>query len=152
MKKIQINLGQTITIDNEDLERISQHSWSTSWSKKRLFFVCPGACINYKWVILSRFLMNPPKDKQVDHINRNVLDNRRSNLRVCTNSINGHNRGLFKKNKLGLSGVYFDKYHKKYRSEIKLNSKRFFLGYFKDPQTAHAAYLQHKADYLEKYG
>jgi hypothetical protein len=35
-------------------------------------------------VALSRFIMNPPEDKVVDHINGDRLDNRRENLRIAT--------------------------------------------------------------------
>lgn len=141
-------MGQRIVVDNEDLERIMKYRWSTWWNKKRRKFECPVTYINYKHTRLSRFLINAPKGFQVDHINRNSLDNRKKNLRLCDNSINGHNRGLFRKNKTGFMGVYFDKYHKSYRAEIRLNNKKCFLGYFKTTKEASVIYERTKRDYL----
>jgi|WetSurMetagenome_2_1015567.scaffolds.fasta_scaffold201225_2 hypothetical protein len=148
MKKIQINFKQTIIIDNEDYEKVSKHSWSTSWSEKKQRFCCPSSCINYKSIILSRFLINAPSELQVDHINKDVFDNRKINLRICNNSINGHNRNVFKKNKLKVAGVYFDKYHKKFRAEIQLNGKKIMLGYFSELKRASDIYQQTKVSYL----
>jgi hypothetical protein len=47
----------------------------------------------WKTVYLHRFLLEPPAGLQVDHINRNSLDNRRANLRVVTASKNRQNQG-----------------------------------------------------------
>lgn len=46
--------------------------------------------------------------KNYDHINRNTLDNRRSNFRICTASDNARNRNKSKSNTSGFIGVHFD--------------------------------------------
>jgi predicted RNase H-like HicB family nuclease len=50
--------------------------------------------------------MNAKDGEQVDHINRNRLDNRKCNLRIVTNSQNNMNVPAKKNNKLGYKGVY----------------------------------------------
>jgi hypothetical protein len=52
---------------------------------------------------LARLLLKPPKDKVVDHINRNPLDNRRCNLRIV--SIRQNTLNVIAKNSTGLIGV-----------------------------------------------
>mgnify|MGYP001619698141 CR=1 FL=1 len=152
MKHIQINLGQTIVIDDDDFERVSHHRWFTWFDKRKQKYVCPLTQIKDKHTVLSRFLLNAPKGLQVDHINKNVLDNRKINLRLCNNSINGHNRSIFKKNKTGFQGVYYDKYHKKYRAETRINGKKCFLGYFNSSKEASEVYEEKVKIYIEKYG
>ena len=50
--------------------------------------------INRKSKHLHRLIMNPNTDEEIDHINRNKLDNRKSNLRICNRSINMQNAGM----------------------------------------------------------
>ncbi|MCX5632610.1 MAG: HNH endonuclease signature motif containing protein [Phycisphaerae bacterium] len=54
-------------------------------------------------VPVSRFIMNPPPDSVVDHINGDRLDNRRENLRITNHRQNGLNRKP--RNNTGFAGV-----------------------------------------------
>lgn len=70
---------------------------------------------------LHRWILNCKKDMQVDHINRNTLDNRKSNLKVCTQLENANNKGFYKNNKSGIKGVYFIKLFNCWIAELKHN-------------------------------
>lgn len=75
----------------------------------------------------------------VDHINGNGLDNRRSNLRICTHAQNLMNRGASKTNRTGLRGVTA---HRKnsFRARIRVHGKLHDLGCFRTAEEAGAAY------------
>ena len=92
--------------------------------------------------LLHRIIMNPPPDKQIDHKNKNTLDNRRSNLRVCSHAENLWNRGRTKANTCGHKGVSEDKRRKrkKYRARITANKKTTWLGSYEDAAEAGLAY------------
>ncbi len=70
-----------------------------------------------------------PKD-QIDHINQNKLDNRIYNLREATYKTNGKNVPIGKANTSGTIGVSFNKKHKIWRANIKVNQKQITLGSF----------------------
>lgn len=74
----------------------------------------------------------------VDHINRDKLDNRITNLRVCTKQQNIANAGPKKHNKLGVKGVYRRK--DKFRACIRVHGRTKNLGTFDTVQEAAAAY------------
>ena len=74
----------------------------------------------------------------VDHINGNPLDNRRENLRVCSQQENSCNRGKNSNNKSGYKGVSWNKQCEKWRAAI--NGKH--IGIFDTPEEAHQAYCE----------
>lgn len=79
-------------------------------------------------------------DGYLDHINGVRLDNRITNLRLVTYSESNQNRPVFKNNKRGLRGVFFQSNAKKWRAIINLDKKRYHLGYFDTAEDAHVAY------------
>lgn len=83
-----------------------------------------------------------PSGMQVDHINRNSLDDRIGNLRLATRSQNMMNAGARKTNKCGLKGTSWCKKTKKWRAATRFDGKHRTLGYFSTPSEAHAAYCE----------
>mgnify|MGYP003647959551 CR=1 FL=1 len=77
-------------------------------------------------------------DQAVDHINRIKTDNRFENLRYCTDSENQWNRESVDNAK----GYYFTK--NKWRTTIRINGKKKYLGMFDNEEEAHQAYLDAK--------
>lgn len=74
----------------------------------------------------------------IDHINGDRKDNRIANLREATHTENCCNRGMEKRNKVGLKGVIKEKKSSKYRASI----NQVYLGVFPTPELAHAAYCE----------
>lgn len=83
---------------------------------------------------------------QIDHINKDKVDNRIDNLR-CGNSVNQHNRDM-PKGASNLVGAHWNSRKKKFTSSIKVNGVRYHLGYFNCPTAAHLAYLVKKKEAL----
>jgi hypothetical protein len=77
----------------------------------------------------------------IDHINNNRSDNRFSNLRPATRSLNIANSTKKKSNSSGFKGVSFSKANRKWFAKITVNYRQQSLGYFNTPQEAHAAYV-----------
>lgn len=81
----------------------------------------------------------------IDHKDHVEANNRFSNLRDVTRSVNGQNQKCaHRNNKSGLLGVAWNEKAKKWRAEIHTNGSREFLGYFPSKEIAHEAYLSAK--------
>ena len=70
-------------------------------------------------------------ENEIDHINHDGLDNRRSNLRICSHLQNGRNVLIQRNNKSGFKGVSFYKTKKKnpWQAQIRSNGKKIHIGY-----------------------
>jgi hypothetical protein len=92
---------------------------------------------------MHRLILGAVRGQEVDHINRNPLDNRRCNLRVCTRSQNMLNRGLQSNNRSGYTGVHFDKarrhHAKPWTAYIYINKRRKHVGRYATRDEALAA-------------
>lgn len=92
-------------------------------------------------VIVARMIGRELERKEdVDHIDSNPLNNRRSNLRLATRAQNGANQRKPSTNTSGFKGVSFHKQRKKWGANIRVNDKLRNLGYFDTPEEAHEAY------------
>lgn len=108
-----------------------------------------------KQVSLHRVILNI-KDKSiyVDHINGNVLDCTRKNMRLCTNAQNQQNARPHKDKKSGLpKGVCYSKSNPSYPFQVRLswNSTRIQVGYFKTVEEAEMAYKKAVEFYHQEF-
>lgn len=101
----------------------------------------PQKRIKMHRVILERILGRAlVKGETVDHINRDGLDNRRSNLRLATKSQNAQNTPEYSRNTSGYKGVSWAKDKKMWVAQIRAQKKTYRLGYFIDIDDAARAY------------
>jgi hypothetical protein len=142
--KLYLQPGIMTTIDTKNIDRISKYRWHAKWDDKGHWYrVFSKDCLG-KPIILSRLIMNFPDGLLVDHINRDPLDNRESNLRICTVSENSRNRS--KKNDKYYSiykGVTYQKDCKRKKpwlARIVVHDRTHNLGYFESEVDAANAY------------
>lgn len=125
-----------VLIDTADIEKVKLYYWyiEMSHKNKRYNVVTNGRLVNgvRQRYTLSRFIMGYNGKLQIDHINRNTLDNRKCNLRVVSPFENSQNKECPN----GYSGVFFDKNGNKWRAVIRKNNITQYLGSYKTKEEA----------------
>jgi hypothetical protein len=144
--------GCEVIIDKSDHD--SLNGINIKVNRKGYVYFCKLKATGNKTDLLHRYLLGLTAGDgfDVDHINGNPLDNRRSNLRKCTHCENMRNIKLNIRNKLKVKGVCYDKERKKYASYIKVNGKTINLGRYDDIQKAHSAYCEASKKYHGEFG
>ena len=117
-------------VDDEDYEKVSNYNW----------YYDRGYASNNLIRKMHTFLMGYPKGMVVDHINHNKLDNRHSNLRICTHQQNQHNQKKCVRGSSTYKGIYWDKRKDKWAVQIQFNNKQYWIGYFDKELWAAMAY------------
>lgn len=110
MKKIPVGHCKFALVDDEDYEKISNYSWrlkktTNTWYAQRNSY--PPLVKKCTTIHMHREILGLNGGKTVDHINGNGLDNRRTNLRICSQADNTLNRATQKNNRSGFKGVCF---------------------------------------------
>jgi len=95
---------------------------------------------NRKTQLLHRVILQAPHGVEVDHINRNRLDNRRCNLRFATSGEQARNVSLNSRNTTGYKGVSFLPGARRWLASVVFDGATYRLGLFKSPEAAAFAY------------
>lgn len=136
MKYIKLyNKDINILVDNEDYERLNQFRWIN-----RLGYAARHISTKpkQKYLYMHHEILNV--SELVDHINGNIQDNRKSNLRVANRQTNAANCKIHKHNTSGYKGVSYIKALKKYRAYIMHNDRQLYLGLFQTAEDAAKVY------------
>jgi hypothetical protein len=112
--RLPLSRGLYAVIDAADFELVGRHKWCAIPSRGT-------------WYAMRG-------------IRRHGLNNRRSNLRHCSNQENCRNQGLAKSNRSGYKGVSWYPNYQKWVATIVWNGRKVFLGYYTDPVEAARAY------------
>lgn len=145
MKEIQLSKGLIALIDDSDFEAVSIYKWFACRTSKRskTHYAFRNTLKNGKrsTQTMHRFILQAVDSKiHVDHINGDGLDNRRSNIRLASQSNNMKNRGASKNNILNIKGVSFDKKRNMFMARLNLNGDKIWLGRFKTAEEASRVY------------
>jgi hypothetical protein len=140
MKQIPLTRGYFALVDDEDYERVAKIKW----------ILKPSGCTRYahgwnkqtkRQVVMHRYILGIESGSRplVDHVNLDGLDNRRSNLRLCTNSQNGANRRHNRSHTTSrFKGV--GKRGNRWQAQIQVAGRRVKIGCFSSEEDAARAY------------
>lgn len=127
---VGLTFGLVALVDADDVPSVAHSKWCVTVSGGYAFARREGR--------MHRFIVNAATGTQVDHRNRDRLDNRRANLRECTHTQNCHNSGARKPGRF--KGVYLERTTGRYYAQIRANGRRECLGTFSTAEEAAAAY------------
>ena len=136
---LEMNGNAILIVDAEDYDKIKDYRWCVH--NKEGYCKVQHTSNKGSPVPLARYLMNAPKGMYVDHINHDPLDNRRSNLRICTAADNSRNKRVIAKESSQYKGVSRDTVNKElYRACISVDNNQIHLGVFQLEIDAALAY------------
>lgn len=138
MKIISTRKSEKIVVDDDIYEKFGDKKWyiSSKGYAARNFGSTGYNNIKY----LHRLIMGEPTGMVIDHINGDKLDNRRCNLRICSNRTNVRMRHN------DVRGYHWDKARKLYKVEA--NGR--YIGRYQTKEEALRAYLKAKAEDARK--
>lgn len=142
VRYIPLTRGRHAIVDAADYPELSKHKWYTQCAGRGRH---PYACRKAKdrdLIYMHRQIMKPPPGKEVDHIDGNTLNNRRSNLRVCTRLQNAQNRRRYTPRRSRFTGVYPS--GDKWAAEVTHARRVYYLGQFDDEIEAAKAWDRKK--------
>lgn len=151
-KEISLTQSKVALVDAEDCEWLNQWKWCANL-QHGIFYATRHIYKNgkRKSIYMHREIIKLLDNMFIDHINRNGLDNRKSNLRICNKSQNAMNRERQINNKSGYKGVCWGKQCKKWRAYININKKPTSIGLFKTKEDAALAYNETAIKYHGRF-
>lgn len=145
MKTMPLTQGQYAIVDDDDYESLCGHKWHAR-KDGRTYYAARSVLTGdrQKTILMHRIISRCPDGKEVDHVNGNGLDNRRTNLRICNHVDNNRNRNKARRSSSKYIGVYWSKQEKKWRAQIQCKTgkthRMTFLGYFIEEEDAAIMY------------
>lgn len=141
--------GEEFYFDLEDYDKIKDNCWCLT-NEGYLISTVRGH--RTQFIYMSRVIMNiTDKNYDVDHINHNTRDNRKSNLRIVTRTQNNMNRSIQSNNTSGVTGVRFEDRIQRWVAKITFNKHTINLGCFINFDDAVNARKEAEIKYFGEY-
>jgi hypothetical protein len=150
--RIALSQGKEALVSPEDYHHLRQHKWSLTNTRQHHYAVRsipdprPTTKSSTKLLLMHRVILSRMVGRDLlrkdfcDHINHDGLDNRRANLRVCTNQENNRNSRPSRGGSSQYKGVYWQKQTKKWMARVGVDDKLIYLGLFTSETEAARAY------------
>jgi hypothetical protein len=122
---IKTNKNEDIVVDKDLYNELNQYIWHKNTQGYA------STNINKKTISMTKYILKYNGKDVIDHINGNKLDNRKENLRIVTYTQNAQNKSKRENTTSKYIGVYFRKDRNTWIAEIRVNSKKNYLGKFK---------------------
>ena len=141
---ILLTQGQFACVDFDAPAEVIGRKWYAHWDRRSQTFYAQASLRGddgrYRTVMLHRVLLGvTDRATHVDHRNHNGLDNRRTNLRLCTHGQNQANQ-VSRRGVSRFKGVHFAKANQKWCAQITIRQRQFYLGYHETEELAARAY------------
>lgn len=136
MAELRLPSGHIAIIDDVDLPLTHGYRWHADKRKNTIYVRGRKIGFYRSGVYLHKVLTGADN---TDHKDGNGLNNRRSNLRVCTQQQNCLNAGKKRRGKR-FKGVYFREDRQKWWAQLYVGGRSFFGGHHDTEESAALAY------------
>lgn len=155
MKQIPLTQNKFALVDDEDFEWLNKKKWHCTHGRHTQYartYIIENNCFGH--TTMHRLIMGVKWGdlQKIDHINGNGLDNRRCNLRICTNAQNQYNQPkMRRKCSSTYKGVYWYPPRSAWRARIQTHKKNITIGVFHSEKVAAIAYNLAAKKYFKEF-
>ena len=132
MKKLPLSQGKFALVDDDDFKRMNKHKWCCTNNRGTFYAIrtlnATAKRPKRKTFFLHREILRAKKGQTVDHRNGNGLDNRKRNIRICTQQQNTFNKRNDQGSKCEYKGVTWSNESNKWKVRICVDGKSIYLG------------------------
>ena|SRR5947208_2399006 len=136
MKEIVLTRGYIAIVDDEYYDKLNKFSWyeANGYATTNM-----GQGKDRHTIFMHNMVLWSPRGLEIDHINGDTLDNRRTNLRIVTHKENMRNQKI-KAHSSRYKGVHWDSAVNKWRATTKIDGKVVHIGRYLTELEAAKAY------------
>lgn len=139
-QQIPLSQNKYALVDDDDFERVNRHKWHIHSNGTREYAARNHLTVRgWRQQLLHRFILGVDGE-EIDHINRDGLDCRRANMRICNRAENACNRRKAQGKSSQYIGVSWYTRIGKWQAKVQVDGRVHHLGYFESELEAARAY------------
>jgi len=147
MKIITLTRDKVALIDDEDFSLVTRYTWRAV-SMGNMWYAHSGDSRDGDFVTMHQLIFGDLPGFEIDHKDRDGLNNQRYNLRHATHAQNNANKPAQSNNNSGYKGVSWHRKARKWMAQLNVNGQHFYLGLHDTPKQAALVYNQKAKELL----